>query len=110
MGHLIYDSNTRVSFDDRVLAHLEVVIISKLRRRESFSMSWREDPATGGGRNTVWFDVALPLRFHFDGSRPMSIDRSWLERLSAAASSSAGLIVVDEFGEPVMGSIRERGF
>jgi hypothetical protein len=37
MGYLMYDGDTRINFDDRVLAHLEMVIINKLRRREAFS-------------------------------------------------------------------------
>jgi hypothetical protein len=32
MGTLTYDSKLAVSLDDRVLAHLQVVIWSKLRR------------------------------------------------------------------------------
>jgi hypothetical protein len=32
MGYLVYDGHTRITFDDRVLAHIEVVIVNKLRR------------------------------------------------------------------------------
>jgi hypothetical protein len=104
MGFLVYDGDTRITFDDRVLAHLEMVIVNKLRRRESFSMSWREVAETGGGRNTVWLDVSIPLRFHFDGSRQPALDRRWVERLAESASGPNGLIVTDEDGEPVNGT------
>ena len=36
MGTLTYDSKLAVSFDDRILAHLQVVIGNKLRRGEPF--------------------------------------------------------------------------
>lgn len=107
MGYLVYDSNTRVAFDDRVLAHLEVVIVNKLRRKESFAMSYRESAENGNGRSTVWFDASLPLRFHFDGSRTPTIDREWVEALAASAASSVGLVVVDENGEHVVGTTHE---
>lgn len=38
MGSLRYDGQW-VEFDDDVLAHLQIVIIGKLRRGESFLMS-----------------------------------------------------------------------
>jgi hypothetical protein len=109
MGYLVYDSSTQITFDDRVLAHLEVVIVSKLRRKESFALSWRESPDNGDGRTTVWIDPSIPLRFRYSGSRPPSLDREWMERLAAAAASSTGLIAVDEDGQPAVGSTHERG-
>jgi len=109
MGYMVYDSSTMITFEDRVLAHLEVVIVSKLRRKESFALSWRETPDNGDGRSTVWIDPSIPLRFRFSGSRPPALDRDWIERLAAAAASSSGLIAMDEEGQPVVGSTHERG-
>ena len=97
MGSLTYGSIT-IEFDDRVLAHLQIVIVNKLRRRESFSMSWRDAAAVGDGRSAIWLDPSIPLYFKFDGSRVPSIDRDWLEALSDSASSSRGLIVLNEDG------------
>ena len=109
MGYMVYDSSTMITFEDRVLAHLEVVIVSKLRRKESFALSWRETAENGDGRSTVWIDPSIPLRFRFSGSRPPTLDRDWIERLAAAAASSSGLIAVDEDDQPVVGSTHERG-
>lgn len=109
MGYLVYDSSTVIAFDDRVLAHLEVVIVSKLRRKESFALSWREPADNGDGRTTVWIDPSIPLRFRFSGSRPPTLDRQWMEKLAAAAASSTGLVAVDEDGQPVVGTTHERG-
>ena len=109
MGFMVYDSSTQISFDDRVLAHLEVVIVSKLRRKESFALSWRESPDNGDGRTTIWIDPSIPLRFRYSGSRPPALDRDWMERLAAAAASSTGLIAVDEDGQQVVGHTHDRG-
>ena len=63
MGKLTYDSTLTVDFDDRVLAHLQLVIGAKLRRHESFYFSWRDDPAVGDGRSTLWLHPTIPLYF-----------------------------------------------
>lgn len=102
MGFLLY-GQLRVDFEDRVLAHLQVVIVNKLRRRENFSMSWRESGENGDGRGALWIDPSVPLYFRFDGSRSPQIDREWVERLAASSVSTKGLIVTDEKGEPVLG-------
>lgn len=108
MGYMVYDGTARITFDDRVLAHLEVVIVNKLRRKESFAMSWREVQTNGDGRSTIWLDVALPLRFRYEGSRAPQLDREWIARLADSASSSTGLIVTDEEGNPVTGMTQDR--
>ena len=99
MGSLIYKGSV-IDFDDRLLAHLEIVIVNKLRRRESFAMSWRDAAAVGDGRSTIWLDAATPLYFKFVGSRVPRINRDWIERLADSAASSTGLIVCAEDGEP----------
>src|SRR5690242_8838771 len=53
MGQLIYGSTT-YALDDRVLAHLQVVVSMKLRRGENFFVSWRSSTADGSGRQSVW--------------------------------------------------------
>ena len=42
MGFLIYNNSRPVTVDDRVLAHLQIVIVDRLRRGEGFSLN-RED-------------------------------------------------------------------
>lgn len=96
MGKLNYDAHMTALFDDRVLAHLQVVMCTKLGRGESFPFTWKEDPATGGGRTTVWVNPSRPLRFVYHGSRAPSLNRAWLEALMATANSSSGLRVVAE--------------
>jgi len=98
MGTLTYDS-TVIEFEDRLLAHLQIVIVNKLRRRESFAMSWRDATEVGDGRSAIWLDPSIPIYFKFDGSRVPSINRDWIDRLSESASGPQGLVVMGEDGE-----------
>ena len=97
MGTIRYDGE-RIEFEDRLLAHLQIVIVQKLRRGDSFLMSWVNSLAIGSGRSAIWFDRTIPLRFGFAGSRSPTINRDWLERLEASANSSTGLVVTGEDG------------
>ncbi|ANF33020.1 hypothetical protein A0130_16360 [Leifsonia xyli] len=103
MGHLIY-GGMHVAFEDRVLAHLQIVIVNKLRRSESFAVSWRDATEVGDGRSAIWIDPSIPLYPRFDATRGPDIDRAWLLRLAASADSSTGLIVTGPDGEPVNGA------
>ena len=97
MGTLIYDGQTaEIPMDDRALAHLQLVIISKLRRRESFAFSWKDAPAAGDGRSSVWIHPEISLRFKFAGSRPPAINQQWVTALTNSANSSSGLHLIPE--------------
>nr|WP_207454797.1 ATP-dependent DNA ligase [Herbiconiux sp. SYSU D00978] len=97
MGTLTYNGS-RVHFDDRVLAHLHIVIIQQFRRNQSFAMSWRDDVAVGNGRSSIWLHPGCELSFKFAGSRLPAISQKWLAQLSASAESATGLIVTNEDG------------
>lgn len=97
MGNITY-SGAVVSFDDRLLAHLQIVIVQKFRRQEVFVMSWLDALTVGNGRSSVWMSPTIPIYFKFAGSRVPEISQSWLDRLSESASSSQGLVVVYEDG------------
>ena len=100
MGTLKYDGSS-VDFDDRVLAHLEVVIVQKLRRQESFLMTWQDSEESGNGRTGIWINPMSILTFHFVSSERAQIDRVWLERLMVSANSTMGLFVADVDGDVV---------
>lgn len=96
MGSLIYGSaGLEFDFDDRVLAHLEMVINAKLRRREAFLLSWRDTPGVGDGRSAIWVDAGIPLYFRYSGSRVPAIDKDWLLELAQQAASTRGLVLSD---------------
>jgi hypothetical protein len=85
-----------VEFDDRALVHLQLVIGSKLRRGESFFLSWNDPVSVGGGRSSVWLHPAIPLFFTYDGGKTPSINRAWVEVLIASANSGHGLLLSAE--------------
>ena len=92
MGKILYgDSGIEVVFDDRAMAHLQLVIGAKLRRNEAFFFSWKDDPSVGDGRSSIWVNASIPLYFRYTGSKPVSINREWLEILTLSANSTAGL-------------------
>ncbi|MFF1635956.1 ATP-dependent DNA ligase [Leifsonia sp. NPDC058248] len=99
MGTLTY-AGTRIDFPDRLLAHLQVVIVNKLRRREGFAMSWQDPEGFGEGRSAIWLDASIPLFFKFEGPRQGAISRPWLARLADTANATSGLLVVEEETTP----------
>lgn len=96
MGTLVYGERRVIDFDDRLLAHLQIVISSKLRRREGFYMSWRETTASGSGRVSIWIDPGIPLMFRYEDGRALTINRDWLAALSESSNSASGLMITDE--------------
>lgn len=98
MGTLTYDSTLTADFDDRTLAHLQVVIGAKLRRNESFYFSWKDDQAIGDGRSVIWLHPAIPVSFKYFGSRPPVLNREWIDELMLLANTPAGLSVTTEPG------------
>jgi hypothetical protein len=97
VGTIFYgDSATPIEIEDRALAHLKVVIATKLRRGESFTLSWTHTGAQEPGRSTVWLHPSIPLRFVFDDPEPAMLSRAWIEELANSANSSGGLMLVAE--------------
>lgn len=96
MGSLSY-GGAEYLFEDRLLQHLQIVITTKLRRRESFALTWV--PAVESGtREAIWIDNGFPLRFRYDDTTAPSINRVWLEQLMDGTHRPTGLTL---FPEPV---------
>jgi hypothetical protein len=94
MGTLYYGAaRTPISVDDRLLAHLKVVATSKLRRNESFLVSWDEPPENGSGRGSVFIHPTCDLIYRFDGSRTAELDQELLETMATESMSNRGLII-----------------
>lgn len=97
MGTIYYGgSATPIHIEDRALAHLKVVISTKLRRGESFTVSWRHPQDQPRGRSTIWLHPSIPLRFVFDDPEPASLSREWMDELAHTANSSGGITLVAE--------------
>ncbi len=97
MGTIYYgDAATPIHIEDRALAHVKVVIATKLRRNESFTLSWRHPEGEPTGRSTIWLHPSIPLRFVFDDPEPAELNRAWIEQLAQSATTSGGIALVPE--------------
>lgn len=97
MGYLYYgEAAEPIRIEDRMLAHLKVVLATKLRRNESFTLSWQHREGEQAGRSTLWLHPSISLRFVFDEAEEIVLSQNWLAELSMSASSSGGIRLTDE--------------
>lgn len=101
MGRFSYEGDLSAEFEDRTLAHLQVVIGTKLRRGESFHFTWKDDPGVGEGRTTIWVHPRATLVYKYHGSRRPRLNMAWVDALAYTANSPGGLYVVPEPTEVV---------
>jgi len=88
MGRLHYGTQTDAfDIEDATLAHVEIVVLAKLRRNESFALGLN---GPGTIRSTLWIHPAASLQFRYETARPV-IDREWLERLIESANTAGGV-------------------
>lgn len=93
MGKLTYGAIQReVVMDDRLLAHLEAVVLARLRRDNSFALRWTEKVKGGTDvRRTIWIHQSSDLYFEYDSLAVEELDRGLLDQLAQAADSNAGI-------------------
>lgn len=97
MGSIYYgEMDHAIHIDDTVLAHLKVVIITKLRRQESFSLSWQHPEGETAGRSTIWLHPAIPLRFVFDSIDSPALNPDWVTAMANSVNSTGGITVLSE--------------
>ncbi len=97
MATLFYGaSDVPIHIEDRALAHLKIVIATKLRRQESFTLSWRHPEGEPGGRSTIWIHPSIPLRFTFDEPEQPQLNPRWIDDLMQSVNSTGGILLVDE--------------
>lgn len=94
MGTLEYNSGRPpIEVDDETLAYLKIVIGTKLRRHESFMMTWLPDEKSPTGRLTIWMHPSIPLVLEFKGSTMPRIDPKRIERMMEHLSARGELIL-----------------
>ncbi|MCJ1688642.1 hypothetical protein [Rathayibacter sp. VKM Ac-2927] len=96
MGQLIYGPGTVYDMDDRTLAHVKLALTTKLRRQESFLLSWPISVDHGSGRTSLWIAPSIPLQFQFTGSRPPTINKAWVLAMLETSQSDRGLVILAE--------------
>lgn len=100
MGQFQYADSPPIEIDNRILAHLQVVIFAKFRRHESFSFTWDHGTEHGSGHTSIWLTAEIPVRFVFTGHRFVSLNREWVQKLMVEANCPTGLRLVPEPGDP----------
>ncbi|MFE7843581.1 hypothetical protein ACFUTX_00145 [Microbacterium sp. NPDC057407] len=97
MGTIFYgNAGHPIHLEDRALAHLKVVIAVKLRRSESFTVSWNHPDGERPGKSTIWLHPSIPLRFVLDDAEPIELNRQWIDQLAQSAHSAAGVQLTPE--------------
>lgn len=97
MGYLLYGRPAEeIEIDDRILAHVKIVMLTKLRRDQAFAFSFEHDFDGDDGRSTIWIHPSIPLHFKFDDTEQPEINRRWLESLMSTANSVDGLRLLPE--------------
>lgn len=96
MGYLNYAASTEYEIEDRTLAHLKVAVGLKLRRQESFFLSWSNPVERGSGRISLWLSPDIPLIFRFAGSRSPELNETWLSVLAQLSHTPRGLVLISE--------------
>lgn len=91
MGVLFYGAGRlHIQIDDVLLAQVQIVVTTKLRRHETLILNWRD---SDGGRSSVWITPATDLHYKYNGGRRAAVDRERLDALTVAANSLSGLIL-----------------
>jgi hypothetical protein len=88
----LYDMSRAIELDDRALAHMQVVVIDKLRRGERFALSLVDNR----GSMLMWVTPFSALQFVYAGNRQPPLNRAWLEELSSNASLTGILSLTPE--------------
>lgn len=93
MGKLFYSSDPQpIVVDDRLLQYLQVVLSTKLRRNESFTITWT-DTESKHTRTTLWVQPAISLRFQYDSVETQRLSGGYLRQLADQAATSSGLLL-----------------
>jgi len=98
MGTLRY-ANESYEIEDRVLAHVKAAVGAKLRRHESFYLSW-DSAVEHARRVTLWLSPSSHIEFHFDEPVPPTLNREWVEQLTRSSHSLRGMLIIPEHSAP----------
>lgn len=94
MGRIEYNAaRPPIGVDDDTPAHLKIVIATKLRRQESFMMTWLADTTTADGRLTIWVHPSIPLIIAFDDAVMPSVDPQRVTRMMDQLNTRGELIL-----------------
>jgi hypothetical protein len=87
------DGWMRIELDDDLLAHVALVVFSKLRRNEPLLVSWTDH---SGGAVQAWLHPKSTIVARHTAGVDTTIDRRRAERMMRAANSNLGLCLTKE--------------
>ncbi len=100
MGRLRYDGTSDpILIEDVTLAHLKIVISTKLRRQESFMMTWKPVDDSIDKRASVWIHPAIPLQFGFTTSDHPEVNPQLVQEMMQTLNAT-GELVLDHLISP----------
>lgn len=96
MGTLTYAGATAYEIDDRTLAHLEAVIVAKLRRHEYLTLGWTIEAHEGSGRVHLSLHEGVPIELSYRHGERQRLNRVWIDALMEQANSTQGIMLMSE--------------
>src|SRR5690554_5217114 len=97
MGKLIISTVMELEIEDRTLAHVREIVLSKLGKQESFLINWHPTQAINNfQRFSFWLNPGIPLQFIFYGSKEPELNQRWLDALEETCHSIRGLEILEE--------------
>jgi hypothetical protein len=102
MGSLL-TPNGHFDIDDRVLAHVQIVILDKLRRGEPLLITVQHSSSELERSTGVWIGPSVPLVFIIADLNGLVRDRELLARLVQQSHSLDGIVVQGRSRESAIG-------
>lgn len=94
MGRLEYNSSRpAIEVEDETLAYLKIIIGTKLRRQESFMMTWEPIGAAPDRRLTAWISPSIPLVLAFDDPKMPPIDPARITHMMESLNAHGELVI-----------------
>ena len=71
-------------------------MVTKLRRREPFILTWTVEPSLGSGRVSRWVGVSTSWDIRYHSRAIGALNPAWIEALMSTANSPGGLRITPE--------------
>jgi hypothetical protein len=94
MGKLVYGRDAGFDVEDRQLAHVRIVHMTKMRRGEPFMFQLPDQHRIG--MRSLWMAPAVSVEYRFFGSRQPALNVPWLDAMMKEANGPHGLTLGPE--------------
>jgi len=103
MGRIFYDGfDEPFHIDDVELAHLKVIVVSKMRRNEHFLLRLE-------GPGELWIAPTAEVRFEFDSAEAAPLDRDRLSEIQREAVGGTITVAAHGTARPSGGRGADQG-